>query len=179
MILFRFDRLDFDEEDIIERTPLIDFITIKEIFRFTLKWRNPEIQKLILEKVDEAQHASLLSSENINVKRPIFIDLVDIDNVPMTETVLSAVKNENMFLYRSGDDGRNPLLHAMIYARGYSIMESLFQAIQVCYMKFSSERCFEIFASEEFVALFKEQFLASSKRACICTRFFSVSTLTW
>ena len=30
----------------------VDMITIKEIFRFTLKWKNPEIQKLILEKVD-------------------------------------------------------------------------------------------------------------------------------
>ena len=123
--------LDFDEEDFIERTPLIDFITIKEIFRFTLKWRNPEIQKLILQKVDSAQHAELLSTENLNLKQSILVDLIDVDDLAMTEVVLSAVINEQLFLLCRGDDGRNSMLHAVANAKGYNIMQTMLDGMNI------------------------------------------------
>ena len=82
--------------------------------------------------MDEAQHPQLLSAENLNLNKSILVDLVDVDDLEITKTVLSAVKNEKMFLYCNGDAGRNPLLHGMVYARGYGIMETMFNAIKVC-----------------------------------------------
>ena len=115
--------------NLIKRVPLIDFITIKEIFRYTLKWKNPGIQKLILEKVDEAQHPQLLSAENLNLNKSILVDLVDVDDLEITRTVLSAVKNDRMFLYCNGE-GHNPLLHAVANAKGFSVMETIVDGTQ-------------------------------------------------
>ena len=94
--------VNFKKKDIIERTPLIDFITVKEIFRYTLKWRNPKIQKLILEKVDEEKHPELLSTENIDRNQSIAVDLIDVDDLAMAEAVLPAIQNQLMFMYYSG-----------------------------------------------------------------------------
>lgn len=90
--------LEFDDEDIIKRIPLIDFITIKEIFRYTLKWKNPQIQKLILEKVDDEDHVELLSTADLDLSHSLLIDLVDVDDVEITQTVLSAIQNEKMLI---------------------------------------------------------------------------------
>lgn len=124
--------LDFDEKDLIERTPLIDFITIKEIFRYTLSWKNPEIQKLILDKIDDVQYPGLLSGENLDKCRSIIIDMLEVDDVAITKTVLSAVTNQAIFLfYGSGYTLYGPLLYALQYTKGQNMFHLLTEAITV------------------------------------------------
>ena len=120
--------LNFKKKDMVERTPLIDFITIKEIFRYTLKWRNPKIQKLILEKVDEGKHPELLSTENLTLNQSIAVDLIDVDDLAMTETVLPAIQNEKMYMYYCFNS--TPLLHGLRSSKGQNSMQSMLDAIK-------------------------------------------------
>ena len=127
--------LDFNERDVVERTPLIDFLTIKEIFRYTLKWKNPKIQALILEKVEEERHRHILSTEYLNLKQSIVCELVDVDDVAVTQTVLSAVQNQNIYLYRDHEK-YNPLGKGALMAEGYNAIQTIFEYITVCSLKF-------------------------------------------
>ena len=129
---------DFFGEKIIGMLKVIDFgalksagIEIKECFRRTMIWKQPAIQQLILKKVDKSEHHQLLTSEGLNLKRSILNDLVDIDSVGIGNVVLSALKNQAMFLVTDSEKGRNPLHTALAHARGYSVMGPIFEAIWV------------------------------------------------
>ena len=51
-----------------------------------------------MEKVDKEDHVQLLSAADLDLSHSLLIDLVDVDDVEITQTVLSAIQNEKMLI---------------------------------------------------------------------------------
>ena len=108
----------------------VDMMLLKETFRYTLSWKLPEIQRLILSKISDDKRPELLTSDNLYCSDPIVFDLIRVDDLQIAEVVLSEIikVNPQMLLALSGD--RRSALEVSLSSDRFNIMDKIFDSIK-------------------------------------------------
>ena len=131
------EAVDFDK---------VDTMLLRETFRFTLSWKRPAIQELILSKISDEKRPELLISENLHCKNPIIFDLIRVDDRKVAKVVLPEIikMNPQMLLALNGQ--RQSALAFSMTSDRFNIMDLIFDSIEnESYLRQYSLSDYEVF----------------------------------
>ena len=108
----------------------VDLISLKRTFRFTLSWKRPKIQQLILSKISDERRPELLTSDGLHCTDPILFDLIRVDNRKIADVVLPYIikVNPEMLLVLNGK--RRSALEFSLSNDRFNIMKLIFDSIE-------------------------------------------------
>jgi len=113
----------------LETAEQLDMKLLRETFRFTLSWKRPKIQELILSKIEDENRPQLLRSDDLHCSNPIIFDLIRVDDPDVAKVVLPVIKevSPQMLLSLSGE--RQSALEFSLSENRFNIMELIFDSM--------------------------------------------------
>ena len=108
----------------------VDMLMLKETFRFTLSWKRPEIQQLILSKISDEKRSELFDSDNLYCSDSIIFDLIRVDHRKIAEVVLPEIVkvNPQMLLALNGE--RRSAFDVSLSGNRFNIMDLIFESFE-------------------------------------------------
>ena len=111
------DAVDFEK---------VDLLLLKQTFRFTLSWKRPKIQQLILSKISDEKRPELLTSDGLHCSDPILFDLIRVDDRKIAQVILPEIIKVNPQMLLALNGKRRSALEFSLSSDRFNIMDLIF-----------------------------------------------------